>query len=83
MEGCPGGCPCPNWDCDAAVPSQVGRNRQQSRENNFTFSVMISMTMMISIDVKTVSLKNSNNVLMDVVVFHLVSFHVQQTTKMV
>ena len=24
MEGCPGGCPCPNWDCDAAVPSQVG-----------------------------------------------------------
>ena len=24
MEGCPDGCPCPNWDCDAAVPSQVG-----------------------------------------------------------
>ena len=23
MEGCPEGCPCPNWDCDAPPPGQV------------------------------------------------------------
>ena len=41
------------------------------------------MTMPIFIDVKMVSLKNSNNVLMDVLVFHLVSFHVRPTMKTV
>ena len=23
MEGCPGGCPCPGWDCEAPIINQV------------------------------------------------------------
>ena len=86
MEGCPEGCPCPNWDCDAPPPGQVNcRARVACLVNQtvtYNFSVMTSMTTMISIDVKMVLLKSFQNALIHVVGYHHASLLAQPIMKM-
>ena len=72
QEGCPDGCPCPNWDCDAAIPSQVLILEFEAVKLliNTIFSAMTSMTMTTGIDVKMVLQLSLANALIHVAEIH-------------